>query len=359
MPRFDLVKISDYATTPLQFSRGCPFSCEFCDIVALFGHVSRTKSPGRFIGELEELLRIGVRGRVFVVDDNFIGNKSHVKELLRELGPWQAERGYPFHFSTEASLDLANDEELLDLMVAANFRMVFLGLETPHARSLEGAGKRQNLRQDPEIAVEAIQRKGIEVSGGFIIGFDADPPDICDEQIGFVKKLAVPMAMVGLLTALPETALGARLEREGRLLSQSSGDNTLTAGFNFRTILPEAKLLEGYFHVLAELYRPRAYFDRCLELLGRFPKWRRRRRPGEGAVLTPRNILYLLNSIFVQSLSSYGLEYIRFVIKSLRISPGLVEDFMTLAIEGRHFFMITRRFLRGRKAAMAAVNQAF
>ncbi|MGA2548435.1 MAG: B12-binding domain-containing radical SAM protein [Rectinemataceae bacterium] len=356
LPRFDLVDPSDYANMPLQFSRGCPFNCEFCDIVTLFGRVPRTKSRERFITELDELFMMGVRGTVFIVDDNFIGNKPHVKELLRALGPWQTEHGYPFRFSTEASLDLARDEELLDLMVASNFTMVFLGLETPHQGSLECAGKKQNLILEPALAVEAIQRKGIEVTGGFIIGFDADPPGICEEQIRFVKKLAVPIAMVGLLTALPRTALKDRLEREGRLVSRSSGDNTHSASFNFRTILPEAGLLEGYFRVLGEIYRPRAYFDRCLELLRRFPEWRRRKRPGERGSVTPRNLLYLVRSLLIQGFSRYGLEYLRFVVRALRISPGLIETFITLAVQGRHFFIITRRFLRGRAEALAAAR---
>jgi radical SAM superfamily enzyme YgiQ (UPF0313 family) len=358
MPRFDLIDTSLYANMPLQFSRGCPFNCEFCDIVSLFGRVPRTKSPERFIAELEEILKTGFRGTVFVVDDNFIGNKIRVKELLRALGPWQAARGYPFKLSTEASLDLGRDEELLDLMVAANFTMAFLGLETPNAGSLECAGKRQNLLLEPAQAVEAIQRKGIEVSGGFIIGFDADPPGICEDQIRFVKELAVPVAMVGLLTALPRTALRDRLEREGRLLAQSSGDNTHSASFNFRTKLPEAGLLEGYFHVISEIYRPRAYFDRCLELLRRLPEWRRKPRPGARGAVTPRNLLYLVRSLVAQGFSRYGAEYFRYLFKALRISPGLVETFVTFAVQGRHFFIITRRFLRGREAALAAAISA-
>ncbi len=356
LPRFDLIDHEDYANIPLQYSRGCPFNCEFCDIVSLFGRVPRTKSTPRFMAELEELYRIGIRGTLFIVDDNFIGNKPHVKELLRAIGPWQAERGYPFKLSTEASLDLARDEELLDLMVASNFTMVFLGLETPNGGSLECANKAQNLILEPARAVEIIQRKGIEVSGGFIIGFDADPPGIWEEQIGFVKKLAVPMAMVGLLTALPRTALRDRLAREGRLLSRSGGDNTHSASFNFKTVLPEVHLLEGYFKVLGEIYRPRAYFDRCLELLARFPEWRRVRRPGEQKAVTPRNLVYLLRSLLVQSFSRYGLEYLRFVVKALKISPGLVETFITFAVQGRHFFIITRRFLRGKAAALAAAS---
>ena len=353
LPRFDLVDPSDYANMPLQFSRGCPYNCEFCDIVTLFGRVPRTKSPERFLRELDELSRLGSRGNVFVVDDNFIGNRTRVKELLRLLGPWQAERGFPFRFSTEASLDLAADEELLDLMVAANFTMVFLGLETPHERSLVSAGKSQNLRVDPARAVEAIQRKGLEVSGGFIVGFDTDPPDICERQVDFVKRLAVPVAMVGLLTALPRTALRRRLEREGRLVGESSGENTYSSSFNFKTIVPEARLIEGYFRALHALYSPRAYFDRCLELLRRLHEGRRRRKPGERGAVTPRNLLYLLRSLVVQSFSRYGLEYLRYVVKALLVGPGLVEESITLAVQGRHFFIITRRFLRGGPKALA------
>ena len=353
LPRFDLVDHSLYMDMPLQYSRGCPFDCEFCDIVTLFGRVPRTKSPARFIAELEEIHRLGFRGNVFVVDDNFIGNKARVKELLRAVGPWQAERGYPFRLSTEASVDLGRDEELLDLMAAANFTMVFLGLETPNADSLECAGKSQNLRLDPARAVEAIQRKGIEVTGGFIVGFDADPPGIFEAQMLFVRELAVPVAMVGLLTALPRTALRDRLKREGRLLSRSSGDNTHSAAFNFRTALPERKLLEGYYRLLGELYRPRAYFDRCLELLRRLPESRRRPKPGERGAITPRNLVYLARSLVVQGFSRYGPEYFRYLWKALRIGPGLVETAVTFAVQGRHFFIITRRFLRGKADALA------
>ncbi len=354
LPRFDLVDPRDYADLPVQFSRGCPFDCEFCDIVTLFGRVPRTKSPGRFLRELGAVLDTGFRGTIFLVDDNFIGNRPRVRELLAALGPWQAERGYPFSFATEASVDLGKDEELLGLMAAANFTMVFLGLESPDPAALELAGKRQNLALEPVRAVEAIQRAGIEVTGGFIVGFDSDPPGIGEAQRRFVERLAVPVAMLGLLTALPRTALRDRLEREGRLVERSSGDNTGSASFNFRTAQPEAALLEGYYRSLGELYRPRAYFDRCLELLRRLPEWRRRPRPGARGAVTPRNLLYLARSLVLQGCSRYGLEYLRYLWKAFRISPGLVETFVTLAVQGRHFFIVTRRFLRGRAAALAA-----
>ena len=179
IPRFALARLSAYSSMPIQFSRGCPFACEFCDITSMFGHRVRTKSPERFIRELEALLAVGAGEDVFVVDDNFIGNRPQARKLLEALARWQAEHGTPFNLSTEASIDLARDEDLLDLMVAANFTMVFIGLETPHAASLASTGKQQNLRLDPEAAVAAIQKKGIQVSGGFIVGFDTDPPDIC------------------------------------------------------------------------------------------------------------------------------------------------------------------------------------
>jgi radical SAM superfamily enzyme YgiQ (UPF0313 family) len=318
--------------------------------------VPRTKSPERFIAELEALRVAGAAGRLFIVDDNFIGNKARVKELLRALIPWQAARGFPFRLITEASIDLAQDEELLDLMAAANFRMVFVGLETPSAEALAAVGKGQNLRTEPIEATARIQRKGIEVSGGFILGFDEDPPDIFARQIAFIRDLAVPVAMVGLLTALPKTALYARLLREGRILEASSGDNTGQSGLNFRPLIPASSLIEGYLRVIADIYRPRAYFERCLDLLRRLPESRRHTKPGEKGDIGLVGIGYLLRSLAAQAFSTYGFEYLRFVFRALRISPLLVGDFIALAIQGRHFFIFTRRTLKGRTRSLGAVR---
>lgn len=344
IPRFELARLKAYSSMPLQFSRGCPFACEFCDITAMFGRRVRTKSPHRFILELEDLLAAGAGEDIFVVDDNFIGNHQQVRKLLQALAHWQEEHGNPFNLSTEASIDLASDEELMDLMVAANFTMVFVGLETPHAASLASTGKQQNLRVDPEAAVATIQKKGIQVSGGFIVGFDTDPPDICERQASFVQRLAVPVAMVGLLTALPGTELSKRLKHEGRMLAESSGNNTHDTSFNFRTVLPMEALVDAYHRLMGELYRPRVYFDRCLSFLGRLkdggrPQIRRHR------IITPLNLSYLARSVILQSFSRYGLEYLRYVAKALAIDPGLLHETITLAVQGRHFFAITERML--------------
>jgi radical SAM superfamily enzyme YgiQ (UPF0313 family) len=344
VPRFDLARMQDYQSMPVQFSRGCPFACEFCDITAMFGRRVRTKSPARFIQELDALLAAGAPENVFVVDDNFIGNHRQARSLLQAMAVWQQQHGRPFTMSTEASIDLASDEELMDLMVAANFAMVFIGLESPHAASLAATGKEQNLKVDAEAAVATIQRKGLQVSGGFIVGFDSDPPDICELQASFVKRLAVPVAMVGLLTALPGTELSRRLEREGRLLAESSGNNTHDTSFNFRTILPTASLIDGYHWLMAELYRPRAYFDRCLTYLRRLHDGGRRQQRGRGT-LTPSNISALFRSILLQGCSRYGLEYLRYLAKAIKIGPQLLHETITLAVQGRHFFAITNQML--------------
>jgi radical SAM superfamily enzyme YgiQ (UPF0313 family) len=206
----------------VQFSRGCPFTCEFCDIITLYGRRPRTKSPAQLIGELDALLRLGWRKEVFVVDDNFIGNHKAALELACELERWQRCNRYPFGFFTEASIDLASRPGLLDAMVKANFCRVFIGIESPSAESLKEAKKFQNLRRDPLDSIHLIQQHGLWVSGGFIVGFDSDPPDIFDRQIEFVERAAIPWAMTGLLQAPPTTPLYDRMKREGRLVPESS-----------------------------------------------------------------------------------------------------------------------------------------
>ncbi len=227
VPRFDLLNMNLYASMALQYSRGCPFNCEFCDIIELFGRIPRTKTPEQMVREFQLLYDIGYKGSIFIVDDNFIGNTPNVKILLPQITEWQKARNYPFTLFTEASINLAGDEELMDRMVKAGFNMVFAGIETPDVESLKKTNKIQNTHVDLHESINKIQRKGLEVTAGFIIGFDSDTVDIARIQTQFIQQSAIPVAMVGLLTALPNTQLYRRLKSEGRILEESSGDNTL------------------------------------------------------------------------------------------------------------------------------------
>src|SRR5262245_36571466 len=267
-PDFHLADIRRYSAMPVQYSRGCPFQCEFCDIIEIYGRVPRTKSNEQVLAELDALLRVGWRGTVFIVDDNFIGNKRNVKRLLPVLADWSERHDRPFYFLTEASVNLAEDDELLDGMRRANFRRVFLGIETPIKESLKEAQKGQNLRRDILDSVRKIQSYGMEVMAGFIVGFDSDPDDIFERQIEFIRESAIPLAMVGLLTALPDTQLWRRLEREGRLLLESTGNNT-DCSLNSVPKMDSARLIEGYKSIMRSIYSPSEYYQRALDCLER------------------------------------------------------------------------------------------
>ncbi|HEX4845902.1 MAG TPA: B12-binding domain-containing radical SAM protein [Geothrix sp.] len=356
-PRFDLVRRKDYAEMALQFSRGCPYDCEFCDIVELFGRRPRTKSPAQFLHELDLLYAEGWRGPLFLVDDNFIGNRREVRALLAELIPWQQRRHHPFTLFTEASLDLAGDEALMDQMVQAGFNMVFLGIETPDLCALQAAGKRQNLRGDMLAGIRKIQGKGMEVSGGFIVGFDSDGGDIFARQVQFIQEAAIPTAMVGLLTALPRTRLHRRLEAEGRLTGESGGgNNTHDLRLNFLPRMDTRKLIEGYKRILAEIYRPDRYFERCLKLLKTMkPPLTSRRK------LHVMELRAFVRSLAVQTFSRYGLAYWRFLVQGFLARPLLVPETVTLAVKGHHFFKMTRSLLELErfKASLQELARAF
>ena len=267
VPRFDLLDVSAYASLSVQYSRGCPFQCEFCDIIEIFGRKPRVKTPKQVIDELEAICRLGYRGTLFLVDDNFIGNKPAVKRLLPIVRDWQRKRGHPFELYTEASVDLATDPQLLHGMVDAGFSSVFLGIETPSVKALEQAKKLQNLRVDPSEAIDRITRAGIEVMGGFIVGFDSDGPEIFAQQREFLGRQPVPLAMAGILTALPGTALWRRLTAEGRLRQRSNGDPFSRP--NFVPGMREDELLRGYVELMEWLYSPNEYYGRCEAYLRR------------------------------------------------------------------------------------------
>jgi radical SAM superfamily enzyme YgiQ (UPF0313 family) len=338
VPRFDLIDVGAYDSMPLQYSRGCPYNCEFCDIIEMFGRIQRTKTAEQFLRELDAVKGSGFRGSLFIVDDNFVGNHRKVKELLRSVVTWQKQHGFPFAFFTEASIDLAQDDELLDLMVEAGFSMVFVGIETPDEGTLAYTQKRQNLKSPILESVRKIQRRGIEVTGGFILGFDTDAPDIFDRQISFIQQAGIPIAMVGLLNALPNTQLGRRLEREGRLKRTTTGNNTHTLGMNFVPRMPESILIDGYKRVLSELYSPKRYFERSITLL-------RRLSPRTRAVRSTSwiEIRALLLSMLKQGFSSYSLQYWRYLLTALLTRPRLFSDAVALAIKGYHFFAIRSR----------------
>ncbi len=268
LPDFQLVDFRHYFAMPVQFSRGCPFQCEFCDIIEIYGRHPRTKSNEQVLGELDQLNRLGWRGMVFLVDDNFIGNKPNVKRMLPALAEWNKRHNHPYYFLTEASVNLADDDELLAMMRDAGFRSLFLGIETPIEESLKEAQKLQNTRNDLLNSISRIQSYGMEVMAGFIVGFDNDPDDIFQRQINFIRERAIPIAMVGLLQALPGTQLSRRLEREGRLLADSNG-NFIDGSLTYIPRMKPARLVEGYNLILQNIYDTDHYYRRVLNCLDR------------------------------------------------------------------------------------------
>lgn len=271
VPDFSLINLKKYSCMSVQYSRGCPFSCEFCDIIEIYGRVPRTKSNQQILAEFDELNRLGWRGQLFIVDDNFIGNKKNVRQLMPDLIDWQKRNGFPFSLLTEASLNLADDDELLASMQEAGFRRVFLGIETPVEESLKEAQKSQN-RGNLLESVRKIQNRGMEVMAGFIVGFDNDPEDIFERQIEFIRESAIPLAMVGMLNALPDTQLWKRLEKEGRLLGDDATGNNTIATLNFVPKMDVDKLVNGYKRIMKTIYKPSEYYRRALDSLQRMPQ---------------------------------------------------------------------------------------
>jgi len=331
IPRYDLIKLRNYVTLAAQFSRGCPFDCEFCDIIVMNGRVPRTKSPAQFVAELEALRLLGWKDMVFVVDDNFIGNKARTKALLHALIEWRERTQPAMGFLTEASINLADDAELRALMVEAGFRKVFVGIETPSAAGLDECRKLQNTGRDLVAAVKTLQQSGLEVMGGFIVGFDSDTGDIFKQQFDFIQRSGVVTAMVGLLTALPQTRLYQRLKREGRLLTESAGNNT-AADLNFRPKLNREYLEAGYRDLMRRLYEPRNYYRRIRVFL-------KNHQPGAERL----RISWSDFEAFVKSFWLLGVwhrgrwAYWRFFASTLVRRPRQFPMAIELAIVGYHF----------------------
>jgi radical SAM superfamily enzyme YgiQ (UPF0313 family) len=332
VPRFDLLPLDRYSSAAIQVSRGCPFSCEFCDIIEVFGRRPRVKSAAQVLAELDALRALGARGSLFLVDDNFIGNRRAAADLLPRIAAWQRAHGTPFDLYTEASIDLAQEPALLAAMADAGFSAVFVGVETPNRAALAEAGKRQNLRVDPAAAIAAITAAGLEVFAGLIVGFDGDDATIFERQLDFISRLPVPRAMIGLLSALPGTALTARLEREGRLRAECSGDQFDRP--NFEPAMGEERLVAGYRGLLAAVYAPEAYYRRCERLLDECPPPRGPLRPGALAGLARA----------VWGIGVVGARrrwFWRLVGYAARRRPGDVARAVALAVLGEHLLRYT------------------
>lgn len=289
VPRFDLLKFEDYLYLGVQYSRGCPFTCEFCDIIELYGRVPRTKTTEQMFVELETLYGMGYRGHLDFVDDNFIGNKKSLRQFLPQLAEWQRTHGYPFEFSTEASVNLADDPELLVLMGAANFFGIFVGIESPDPATLVAMRKKQNTRRNIAESIHKIYAAGILVTAGFIVGFDSEKVSMADAMIEFIEEAAIPVAMVGLLYALPNTQLTRRLAKEGRLhpghdVAPTIGADQCTSGINFDPLRPLRDILTDYKTVLERVYSPAAYAGRVDKLMTLLDRSRQRHELAEGDI---------------------------------------------------------------------------
>jgi radical SAM superfamily enzyme YgiQ (UPF0313 family) len=333
-PRWNLIDKKKYASMSIQYSRGCPYNCEFCDIIVLNGHRPRTKSKSQILEELETIHGMGWRGGVFFVDDNFIGNKKALKkEILPSLIGWMVSKKYPFYFLTETSINLADDDELIMLMVKAGFRRVFIGIETPNEDSLAECNKYLNKNRDMLASVKKIQNLGLEVQGGFIVGFDSDTPSIFEKQIKFIQTSGIVTAMVGLLNAPRGTRLYQRLKKEGRLLGSISGDNT-DFSLNFIPKMNPETLINGYKKILDTIYSPKHYYKRVKTFLKQY-------QPKKFDKQTYFKFCYL--TAFLKSIWLLGIRgkerfhYWKLIIWTLVRRPYFIGISVSFAIYGFHF----------------------
>jgi radical SAM superfamily enzyme YgiQ (UPF0313 family) len=340
VPDWQLIKIKKYSSMNIQYSRGCPYNCEFCDITLLYGHRPRLKDKNRVLRELKSLYLQGWRGGVFFVDDNFIGNKRKLKnEILPAITEWMKQRKYPFSFITQASIDLSDDDELMQWMVKAGFDTVFVGIETPNKESLEECKKFQNKNRDLIACVEKIQKSGLQVQGGFIVGFDNDPLSIFERQIEFIQKSKIVTAMVGLLNALHGTKLYQRLEKEHRLLKDNSGNNT-DCSINFIPKMNYDTLVNGYRKILKSIYSPKYYYQRVREFLRNY-------KPLQGKIFRIRfhDVRAFLKSIVrLGIIGKERVHYWKLLIWTFFRRPRLFPLAVTFAIYGFHYRKVFEKF---------------
>jgi radical SAM superfamily enzyme YgiQ (UPF0313 family) len=352
VPLWSLVNMKHYSAMSLQYSRGCPFDCDFCDIIVLNGHKPRTKNRQQMVDELETLYRHGWRGSLFIVDDNFIGNKKKLKaETLPAMIEWSKRKKYPFTFFTETSIDLADDDKLMDLMAEAGFNRVFVGIETPNEDGLVECNKLQNKNRDLEASVKRIQNRGFEVQGGFILGFDSDPVSIFQKQINFIQKTGVVTAMVGLLNAPKGTKLYQRLKKENRLLKDMSGDNT-DFSINFVPKMKYETLVTGYKHVLDTIYSPRHYYERVVAFLKEYKP----RKTAGISQLRFSHVTSFVKTIWFLGVTNKGRRYFwRLLILTLLKRPRHFALSIGLSVSGFHFRKVAENY---NKTILALLRQS-
>lgn len=362
LPDLGLIKMKRYSTMTVQYSRGCPFNCEFCDIIEIYGRRPRTKAIAQVLAELDQLAAAGWRESVFIVDDNFIGNKVRAKQLLVALAAWRRKSKAPFNFSTEASLNLADDPELMQMMKDAGFKSVFLGIETPDESGLIASNKLQNTRRSLLESVALIQSYGMQVMGGFILGFDTDRDDIFERMVEFIQKSGIPIAMVGLLQAMPGTQLFRRLWREGRILDAGGGNNT-SSDLNFLPHMDATRLIEGYHSVLKQIYACEAYYDRVRLYLSRIQAKPPHGQPQaeqkvkEMRWMTRSNMRALVNSIVRQGVFGRAKwSYWKFLLSAATRYRSCFAEAMTLAVMGYHFQVLTRKLSKALESSALAAG---
>jgi len=343
LPLWSLINMKHYSSMNIQYSRGCPFNCEFCDIIILNGHKPRTKTKAQLLSELEVLYSHRWRGSLFIVDDNFIGNKRKLKsEILPALIEWMEIKRYPFTFFTETSINLADDEKLMKLMIKAGFERVFVGIETPNEESLVECNKLPNRNRDLVAAVKKILNHGLEVQGGFIVGFDNDPITIFKKQISFIQQSGIVTAMVGLLNAPPGTRLYQRLKKENRLLKDNSGDNT-DCSINFIPRMKSETLINGYKHILDTIYAPKQYYARIKTFL---KEYRPPRRVIQVRSVRLHHLKALIKSVWVLGIKEKGRKYYwQLFASTLLKRPRSFPICMSLAVYGLHFRKTVEQYL--------------
>jgi radical SAM superfamily enzyme YgiQ (UPF0313 family) len=371
IPRFDLLRLKDYATVTIQTSRGCPFDCEFCDVVHLFGRIPRYKTPKQVIAELETLYRLGARGSVFICDDNFIGSKKHAQALLQELTPWLRSRGEPFNFLTQASVNLGQDLEMINLMTAANLDKVFIGIESPDENVLQASHKYHNIKNPLIESLCNLKQNGMGVIGSFIIGLDGETKGAGERICAFMEQTAIPMAMLGVLQAAPHTSLWHRLEREGRLRSDRGDDLGTFSALNYEPDRPEAEIMQEYVDAWDHLYEPSRYLSRAYRYyLAMRPARRPPATPAEGPAPKDRifdkgmtwrrkfiELKALVKIIWWQGVrTSYRRQFWTQMIGMLRHNPTRFVEYIVTCAMGEDLFNM-RRIVREKALAIMKERQ--